>query len=71
MVYRIVSFYNSLFTELFNWGSKLDGLFFFFESIDEVEAIWLERAFEEEEVLEVVKAALMVSEWRFSKLVGM
>jgi hypothetical protein len=27
-----------------------------FDSMDEVEAIWLERAFEEEEVFEVVKA---------------
>jgi hypothetical protein len=32
----------------------LDGLYF--DSIGEVEAIWLERDFEERELLEVVKA---------------
>jgi hypothetical protein len=43
-----------LFTEQFNWQPNLDDLSF--ESIGEVEDIWLERAFEEDGVLEVVKA---------------
>lgn len=34
---HIVQFYNSLFTEHFNWHPNLDG--FSFESIGEVEAI--------------------------------
>jgi hypothetical protein len=65
-----------LFTEHFNWQPKLDGLSF--DSIDEVDAIWLERAFEKEDVLEVVKAmnsdkawALMFSQWRSFKPFGM
>jgi hypothetical protein len=49
-----VQFYNILFTQQFSWRPKLDDLSF--DSMDEVEAIWLERAFEEEEVFEVVKA---------------
>lgn len=49
-----MQFYNSLFTQQFSWRPKLDDLSF--DSMDEVEAIWLERAFEEEEVFEVVKA---------------
>jgi hypothetical protein len=42
-----------LFTEQFSWWPKLDGLAF--DSIDEEESTWLERPFEESEVLEVVK----------------
>lgn len=51
---HMVEFYNSLFTKHFNWRPNLDG--FSFESIGEVEVIWLERAFEEGEVFEGVKA---------------
>jgi hypothetical protein len=49
-----VQFYDSLFTERFSWQPRLDGLSF--DSIGEDEAIWLERAFEDDEVFEVVKA---------------
>jgi hypothetical protein len=50
---HIVHFFDGLFTEQFNWRSKLDGLVFY--SIDEEEASWLETPFEECEILEVVK----------------
>lgn len=50
---HITLFYNRLSTEQFSWQHKLDG--FVFYSIDEAEATWLERPFEEIEVLEVVK----------------
>jgi hypothetical protein len=50
----IVQFYNILYNEQFSWWLKLDDLYF--DSIGEVEANWLERAIEEGEVLEVVKA---------------
>jgi hypothetical protein len=49
-----VQYYSSLYTEQFNWRPKLDVLSF--NSIGEVEANWLERAFKEGEVFEVVKA---------------
>lgn len=49
-----MQFYNSLFAVQFNCRPKLDGLSF--DYINEVEAIWLERAFEEEELLVTVKA---------------
>jgi hypothetical protein len=51
---HIVQFYKKLYTEQFNWRPLLDGLSFY--SIDEAETSWLERDFEEREVLEVVKA---------------
>jgi hypothetical protein len=50
---HIVQFYDSLFSEQFSWRPKLDGLDF--DSIDVEEASWLERPFEESEVLDVVK----------------
>jgi hypothetical protein len=49
----IMSFYDSFFTEGFSCQPRLDGLTF--NSIGEDEAIWLERAFKEDEVFEVVK----------------
>jgi hypothetical protein len=42
-----------LYSEQFNWQPKLDGLTF--NSTDAEEATWLERAFEESEIFEVVK----------------
>lgn len=42
-----------MFTEQFSWQLKLDCLAF--DSIDKVEATWLECVSEESEVLEVVK----------------
>jgi hypothetical protein len=51
---HIVQFYKKLFTEQFSWRPVVDGLSF--DSIDEAEASWLERDFEEREVWEVVKA---------------
>jgi hypothetical protein len=50
---HIVLFYNRLFTDQFSWRPKLDGLAF--DSIDVEDSTWLERPFEEIEVLEVVK----------------
>jgi hypothetical protein len=50
---HIVQFYDRLFSVQFNWRPKLNGLAF--DSIDEEDASWLERLFEESEVLEVVK----------------
>jgi hypothetical protein len=49
---HIVEFYKKLFTEQCRWRLKVDGIAF--ESISEVEAGWLERDFEEEEVRKVV-----------------
>jgi predicted aconitase len=43
-----------MYTEHFKWQPKLDSLSF--DSIGEAEANWLERVFEEGEVLKVVKA---------------
>lgn len=51
---HIVQFYQELFIEHVNWRLLVDGLSF--DSIDEIEASWLEREFEEEEVRKVVKA---------------
>jgi hypothetical protein len=39
-----------------NLAGELCWMAFYFDSIGEVEAIWLERDFEERELLEVVKA---------------
>jgi hypothetical protein len=50
---HIVLFYNIFFTEQFIWWPKLDILTF--DSIDTEESTWLERLFEETEVLEVAK----------------
>jgi hypothetical protein len=51
-----VQIYDRLFTELFGWRSKLDSLAL--DSIDEEEATWLERPFEESEILEVVRGMI-------------
>ena len=48
----IVEFYKKLFSEQNRWRLKVDGIDF--ESISKVEAGWLERDFEEEEVRKVV-----------------
>lgn len=71
-----MQFYGSLFTERFSWWPWLDD--HVFHSIGEDEAIWLERAFEEDKVFEVVKAlnsdkysGLDDFTMIFSKLVGM
>jgi hypothetical protein len=45
-----------MFSKQFSWQPKLDGLAF--DSIDAEEASWLERLFEESEVLEVVKGMI-------------
>jgi hypothetical protein len=47
-----VQFYDSLFAEWFCWQLRLDDLSF--DSTGEDGTIWLERAFEEDEVFEVV-----------------
>lgn len=69
-----MQFYDRLFSKQFCWQPKLDGLAFY--SIYE-EASWLERLFEESEVLEVVKGmnsekamGPMVLVWHSSKFVG-
>lgn len=49
---EIVSFYSSLYNEPFSWRPFLDDLTF--DSIFRVEAAWLERPFNDEEVAEVV-----------------
>jgi hypothetical protein len=51
---HIVHFYESLFSEQYNWRPWLDGLAF--NSLSSEEAAQLELPFEENEVLEVVKA---------------
>jgi hypothetical protein len=45
--------FTRLYSEQFRWQPKLDGLTF--NSTDAEEAKWLERAFEESEIFEVVK----------------
>jgi hypothetical protein len=50
---HILQFYKSLYSKQFSWQSELDGLSF--DSIGAEEALWLERAFEESEIFEVVK----------------
>jgi hypothetical protein len=50
---HIVNYYDKLYTEQSTWRPRMDGLFF--SSIDTEERIWLERDFEEQEVLEVVR----------------
>jgi hypothetical protein len=49
---HIVNFYKQLYAEQYNWRPKLEGLSVL--SIDEDERNWMEREFEESEVLEVV-----------------
>jgi hypothetical protein len=51
---QIVQFYESLFSEQYNWRPKLDGIAF--NSLSLEEAALLELPFEEREVLEVVKS---------------
>ena len=50
---HIVQFYNWLYSEQFSCRPKLDGLSFLSNEVDEKN--WLERDFEESEVLEVVR----------------
>jgi hypothetical protein len=50
---HIVNFYKQLYYEQYMWRPKLDGLSFL--SIDADERNWMEREFEESEVLEVVR----------------
>jgi hypothetical protein len=50
---HIVQFYTQLLTESCSWRPILDGLLF--KSIGSEESLWLERDFEENEVLEVIK----------------
>jgi hypothetical protein len=52
--YHIVHFYESLFSEQYNWRPKLDGIAF--NSLSLEEATQLELPFEKREVLEVVKS---------------
>lgn len=47
-----MSYYEKLFKEEYSWRPKLDGLNF--DSIDESSASWLEREFDDEEILNVV-----------------
>jgi hypothetical protein len=49
---HIVKFYQKLFTEQCRWRPLVDGISF--DSISAVEASWLERDFEEDEVRKVV-----------------
>jgi hypothetical protein len=51
---HIVKFYKKLFTEQCRWRPSVEGISF--DSILESEARWMERAFEEEEVRNVVSA---------------
>jgi hypothetical protein len=72
---HIVEFYQKMFFEQCRWRPKVDGISF--DSISEVEAGWLERDFEEEEVRKVVfklngdkASGLEGFLWPSSKLVG-
>lgn len=46
-------FYNGLYSKQFSWQPKLDGLYV--HSVGAEVGSWLERAFEESEVLKVVR----------------
>jgi hypothetical protein len=50
---HVVQFYQNLYSERSNWRPRMD--YHSFLSIDEEESNWLERAFEEKEVWDVVK----------------
>jgi hypothetical protein len=50
---HIVQYYNNLYFENCSWWSRVEGLSFL--SIDAEESIWLERAFEEKEVWDVIR----------------
>jgi len=50
---HIVDFYKKLYCERYQWILKADDLSFL--SIDDGERIWIEREFEEDEILEVVR----------------
>jgi hypothetical protein len=50
---HIVQYYNNLYFENCSWRPRVEGLSFL--SIDVDESIWLERAFEEKEVWDVIK----------------
>lgn len=47
---HILKFFYCLYSEQFSWWTKLDGLPF--DSVGDEETIWMERPFEESEVLE-------------------
>jgi hypothetical protein len=50
---HIVQYYNNLYFENCSWRPRVEGLSFL--SIDGDESIWLERAFEEKEVWDVIR----------------
>jgi hypothetical protein len=50
---HIVQYYNNLYFENCSWWPRVEGLSFL--SIDAEESIWLERAFEEKEVWDVIR----------------
>jgi hypothetical protein len=50
---HIVNFYQQLYSKQYMWRPKVYGLPFL--SIDDWEKIWMEREFEESQVLEVVR----------------
>jgi hypothetical protein len=50
---HLVQFYNNLYFENCSWRPRVEGLSFL--STDADESIWLERAFEEKEVWEVIR----------------
>jgi hypothetical protein len=51
---NVLQCYTYLYLKQFSCRPKMDGLTF--NSVDDDEALWLERTFEESEVLDVVKA---------------
>jgi hypothetical protein len=50
---HLVQYYNNLYFENCSWRPRVEGLSF--SSIDADESIWLERAFEEKEVWDVIR----------------
>jgi hypothetical protein len=50
---HLVHFYSNLYLENCSWRPRVEGLSFL--SIDAEESIWLERAFEEKEVWDVIR----------------
>jgi hypothetical protein len=62
MMEHIVQYYNNLYFENCSWRTRVEGISFL--SIDAEESIWLERAFEEKEVWDVIK------DWKGDKAPG-
>jgi hypothetical protein len=62
MMEHIVQYYNNLYFENCSWRPRVEGISFL--SIDAEESIWLERAFEEKEVWDVIK------DWKGDKAPG-